>query len=126
MGGAAIVALLVAACAPVGPTATPMPTPFVARPGVAAPPQKPIVVNRGATPTRVAGGFTPRGSKVRVKADYWLLEAPRADAQRLPQIGLVGVGRTWDAKEQTPSGWVRIDAGPFTGWAPLDVIEFVE
>jgi hypothetical protein len=55
--------------------------------------------------------------------DYWLLEAPRSDAARL-EVGLVGMGRTWTAKEQT-SAWVRIDAGPFTGWAPLDAVEFV-
>ncbi len=54
--------------------------------------------------------------------EFWLLEAPRPDAQRLP-IGLLGVGPIWDAREEV-DGWVRIDAGPFTGWAPRDAVQF--
>jgi hypothetical protein len=80
-------------------------------------------VRRGPTPTAVPGSHAPEAPQVRMRREYWLLEAPRADAQRVSPVGLVGVGPTWRAEEEV-SGWVRIDAGPFTGWAPTDAIEF--
>jgi hypothetical protein len=68
------------------------------------------------------GSRPPTSTKVTMREQYWLLELPRDDAQRLP-IGLIGTGREWDAKEMV-GGWVRIDAGPFTGWAPTSVVTF--
>jgi hypothetical protein len=113
-------ALVLVGCGGPLPTPTRLPTPG---PAPGPPPGfKPVVVQRGPTPTPVAGSQAPRSTKVKMRRDYWLLEAPRPDAQRLP-IGLVGVGPAWDAKEEA-SGWVRIDAGPFTGWAPVDAVEF--
>ena len=57
-----------------------------------------------------------------MRQEYWLLEAPRSDSQRLP-VGLIGTERVWTAKEEV-DGWVRIDAGPFTGWAPASLVDF--
>jgi hypothetical protein len=103
---------------------TPGPPPAGASAQVNPPPGiQAVTVRRGPTPTPVQGSRPPPSSKVKMKREFWLLEGPRVDAQRLP-IGLVGQDRTWDVKEET-DGWVRIDAGPFTGWAPRDAVEFV-
>lgn len=120
-----LLAVATTACAAPAPTATPLPTPGAPAPSGMQPPPgfKPVVVRRGSTPTPVAGSRPPRTPKVKLKREYWLLEAPRSDAQRL-EVGLLGAGPHWDAKEETDT-WVRIDAGPFTGWAPIDVVEFV-
>lgn len=113
--------LLFVSCASPRPTATPFPTPGPAPTGAAG--AKPLVISRGPTPTAHPGSRPARTGQVKMKEDYWLLEAPRTDAQRLAPIGLVGRGPNWSAREEV-EGWVRIDAGPFTGWAPLAVVEF--
>jgi hypothetical protein len=126
----ALAAALLSACAaPLRPTATPVPTAGPApKSGPAAsggppPGMQQVVVNRGATPTAVPGSRAPEAQVVKMRRQFWLLEAPQPSAARLP-VGLVGGERTWDVKEQV-EGWVRIDAGPFTGWAPVDAVEFV-
>jgi hypothetical protein len=100
------------------PTATRLPPP-----GPAPADLKPIAVTRGPSPTPVPGSRPPRAARVRMRQEYWLLEAPRPDAQRL-RVGLLGTARDWEAREEV-DGWVRIDAGPFTGWAPESTVEFV-
>ena len=112
---AGTVAVVAISCAPIPPTPTPLPAPQPPSAG------KAVVVRRGPTPTAVPGGRPLPNVKVRMRREYWLLEAPRGDARRL-EIGLVGMGRPWDAVEETDT-WVRIDAGPFTGWAPRDAVE---
>jgi hypothetical protein len=131
--GAGAVALvgasLLAACAaPLRPTATPFPTagpaPSGPAPGGGPPPgMREVVLPRGPTPTAVPGSRPPETPLVKMRRQYWLLVAPQAGAARL-EVGLVGGERTWTVKEEV-DGWVRIDAGPFTGWAPRDAVDFV-
>ena len=117
LAAALAAALVSAAClAPVAPTPTPLPAPG------APPGAKPVFIPRQPSPTAVPGSRPPRSATVRLKQEYWLLEAPNEGAQRLP-VGLIGTGRTWPAKEEA-NGWVRIDAGPFTGWAPVSVVDY--
>jgi hypothetical protein len=119
LGGLAVgLAIVIAGCAaPPRPTATPLPTPGPAPPGA-----KPVFIQRRPTPTAVPGSRPPRAATLKLRQEYWLVEAPRADAQRLP-VGLLGTQPTWAAKEEV-DGWVRIDAGPFTGWAPSNLVEW--
>jgi hypothetical protein len=130
-GAFAAVALLCLGCGAleVRPTETPLPTPGIApvqvdiKPISDAPPPPEVLPTRGPTPTRWAGATPPEARKVRLVRQVWLLVEPRADAGRVLPVGAIAPGVEAEAVEVV-EGWVRIDPGPFTGWAPLDAVRF--
>ena len=106
------------------PTPGPAPTalaPFVPK---AVPTIPDVLPTRGATPTAWPGARPARSRAVRMIRQVWLLEAPRADAPRVLPVGAIAPGVDAMAVEEA-EGWVRIDPGPFTGWAPVDTVEFL-
>jgi hypothetical protein len=115
----------------VRPTETPLPTPGIAPVKVEvelapirdAPPAPEVLPTRGPTPTAWPGTTAPPTRKVRLVQQVWLVEEPRADATRVLPIGAIAGGVEAEAIEVV-GGWVRIDPGPFTGWAPLEAVQF--